>query len=88
MKTFLKLLLLAALLVVAIKLSPLLFFAALAGLLVAAGLGIVGLSLLAVLAAVLVALAAALSPIWIPVLAVVGLVHLWKRHHAAPAPAV
>ena len=85
MKTFLKILLVAALLVIAIKLSPLLFLAALVGLLVAALLGVVGLSLLAGLAAVLLDFAVALSPVWIPVRAVIGLVHLWKRHHAAPA---
>lgn len=79
MKTFLKILLVAALLVVAIKFSPLLFVGALGGLLAAALLGVVGLSLLAALVAVLLACAVALSPIWIPVLCVVGLVSLFRH---------
>ena len=52
--------------------------AALAGLIAAAVLGAVGLSLLAVLLGVLVAFAVALSPIWIPVLVIVGLVKLFR----------
>jgi hypothetical protein len=79
MKTFLKILLIAALLIVAIKLSPLIFLGAIAGLAAAALLGVVGLSLVAALAAVLLAFAVALSPIWIPVLCVVGLVSLFRR---------
>jgi hypothetical protein len=79
MKTFLKVLLIAALLIVAIKLSPIIFAAAVLGLLAAAVLGAVGLSLLAVLAGLLVAFALVLSPIWIPVLAVMGLISLFRR---------
>ena len=87
MKTFLKILLAAALLIVAIKLSPILFLAALVGLLVAAILGVLGLSLIAGLVAVLLAFTVALSPIWIPVLAVVGAVSLYRRMHASPVAA-
>ena len=87
MKTFLRILLAAALLIVAIKLSPILFLAALVGLLVAAILGVLGLSLLAGLVAVLLAFTVALSPIWIPVLAVVGAVSLYRRMNAAPVAA-
>lgn len=79
MKTFLKVLLIAALLIVAIKLSPIIFVSAALGLIAAAALGAVGLSLLAVLVGVLVAFALALSPIWIPVLVVMGLVSLFRR---------
>lgn len=79
MKTFLKVLLIAALLVVAIKLGPVIFAGAVLGLLAAAVLGAVGLSLLAVLVGVLIAFALALSPIWIPVLAVMGLISLFRR---------
>jgi hypothetical protein len=79
MKTFLKVLLIAALLVVAIKLSPVIFVAAIAGVIASAVLGVVGISLLAALLGVLLALAVALSPIWIPVLAVVGLCSLFRR---------
>ncbi len=79
MKTFLKVILIAALLIVAIKLSPLLFVGAVGGLIAAAILGVIGLSLLAVLVSVVIAFAVALSPIWIPVLAVVGIVKLFRR---------
>ncbi len=79
MKTFLKVLLIAALLIVAIKLSPVIFIGALLGLIAAAVLGAVGISLLAGLVAVLIAFAVALSPIWIPILVVLGLVSLFRR---------
>jgi hypothetical protein len=79
MKTFLKVLLIAALLIVAIKLSPVLFVAAVAGVIASAELGIIGVSLIAALIAVLLAFAVALSPIWIPVLAVVGICSLFRR---------
>jgi hypothetical protein len=78
MKTFLKVLLIAVLLIVAIKLSPVIFLGAAVGLIAAAVLGSIGLSLLAALVAVLLAFAVALSPIWIPVLCVVGLVKLFR----------
>lgn len=83
MKTFLKILLVAVLLVLAIKFSPVLFVLGVAGLIAAVVLGAVGLSLLAALVAVLLAFALALSPIWIPVLAVIGLVSLFKRNSAS-----
>lgn len=78
MKTFLKILLVAALLVIAIKLSPLLFVGAIVGLIAAAVLGSIGLSLVAAFVAVMLALAVALSPIWIPVLGIIGLVKLFR----------
>ena len=84
MKTFLKIILVAALLVVAIKISPVLFVAAFAGLVVAAVLGVVGISLLAGLVAVLLSLAVALSPIWIPVLCIVGIVSLCRKSERTP----
>ncbi len=86
MKTFLKILLLAALVIVAIKISPILFGAAAAGLLVACLLGVAGLSLLVVLLAVALGLAVALSPIWIPVLAALGLISLFRRTDRTPPP--
>lgn len=79
MKTFLKVMLLAVLLIVAIKLSPVIFLASILGLIAAAVLGAVGLSALAILAAVTLALVAALSPIWIPVLIVLGFVSLFRK---------
>ena len=89
MKTFLKVLLIAALLIVAIKLSPVIFIGALVGLFAAAVLGAVGLSLVAALVAVLLAFTLALSPIWLPILVVMGLVSLFRRKESpAPTPAV
>ncbi len=87
MKTFLKVLLLAALLIVAIKFSPVIFIGAAAGLIVAAVLGAVGLTLIAALCAVVLALAVALSPIWIPVLVVMGLISLFRKSER-PLPLV
>ena len=87
MKTFLKILVIAALLIVAIKLSPVIFVAAFVGLIAAAVLGAIGVSLAVALAAVLLAFAVALSPIWIPVLAIVGVVSLFRKAER-PAPPV
>ena len=84
MKTFLKILLIAALLIIAIKISPILFLSAFAGLIVAAVLGLVGISLLGGLVAVLLSLAVALSPIWIPVLVVVGIISLCRKNDRTP----
>jgi hypothetical protein len=84
MKTFIKILLIAALLIVAIKLSPVIFVGAFVGLFVAAVLGAVGISLIVALAAVLLAFAVALSPIWIPVLAVIGIVSLFRKADRTP----
>ncbi|MDP1581767.1 MAG: hypothetical protein Q8M02_15995 [Candidatus Didemnitutus sp.] len=84
MKTFVKILLLAALVVIAIKLSPLFFVALMAGLLAAVVLGSVGLSIVAVLVAILLGLAVALAPIWIPVLLIIGLINLFRSNRSAP----
>jgi hypothetical protein len=84
MKTFLKVLLIAVLLIVAIKVSPVLFVAAFVGLVVAAVLGVVGISLAAGLVGVLLAFAVALSPIWIPVLCVIGIVSLCRKTDRPP----
>ncbi len=88
MKTFVKVLLLAALLIVAIKFSPVLFLGAIAGLIVAVVLGAVGISLIAALLAVVLALAVALSPVWIPVLLVLGLISLFRKSERTPPPVV
>lgn len=85
MKTFLKVLLVAVLLILAIKFSPLILLGGLVGLVVAAVLGAVGLSLLAVLLALALGVTLALSPIWLPILVVMGLVSLFRRD-AAPIP--
>jgi hypothetical protein len=89
MKTFLKVLLMAAILILAIKFSPVLFIAAFAGLVVATVLGVVGISLVAALLAVVLALALALSPIWITVLIVMGLISLFRKtEERTPPPMV
>ena len=79
MNTFSKILLTAVLLVIAVKLSPVIFLAAVIGLLAAAVLGVIGLSLVAALLAVVISLAVALAPIWIPVLAIMGAISLFKK---------
>jgi hypothetical protein len=87
MKTFLKVLLVAALLIVAIKFSPIIFLGAIVGVVFAGVLGLVGLTLLIVLLAIALAVALALSPIWVPVLVIMGLVSLFRRdEHPAPPP--
>ena len=86
MKTFFKVLLVAVVLVVAIKLSPVIFLGALAGVFAATVLGAVGLSLVAALVAVIFALTVALSPLWIPVLAVLGLISLSKKSGKSSPP--
>jgi len=85
MKTFLKIILVAALLIIALKLSPVLFIAAVIGLLAVAVLGVVGISLVVGLLGVLVAIVAALAPIWIPVLLVMGAISLFKKPGDRPA---
>ncbi len=87
MKTFLKVVLLVVAAVVAVKLLPLtLAFGFVLGLLLV-GLLVLGLSLVAVVLIAAVALAAVLAPIWIPVLAIVGLITLIKKLSAKPAVA-
>ncbi len=78
----------AAILIIAIKFSPVIFIGAIAGLVVAGILGVVGISLVAALLAVLVALAVALSPIWIPVLVIMSLVSLFRKSEERTPPMV
>ncbi|MDI1318969.1 MAG: hypothetical protein PSW75_02090 [bacterium] len=89
MKTFLKISLIVVLSLLALKFLPLVLVGAIAGLLIAAVLGVVGVSLLAALLAALLAvalgLAFALSPIWIPVLIVMGAISLYKKLGDTPA---
>lgn len=83
MKTFLKILLAVALVILAIKLGPLFIVGAFIGLFIAGVLGVVTLSLFCVLLMMVAGIAVALMPIWIPVLAVYGLVKLFRREKAA-----
>lgn len=79
MKTFLKVLLLVIVALVAVKLLPLTIgLGFVLGLLLVALLA-VGLSVVGGIAALTLFLGALLSPIWIPVLAVVALIALIKR---------
>lgn len=87
MKTFLKVVLLVIAAVVAVKLLPLtLGLGILLGITLVA-LAAVGVSILALVLGLGVVLAAVLSPIWIPVLAIVGLVALVKRGNRPSATA-
>jgi hypothetical protein len=79
MKTFLKVLLVVILAMVAIKLLPATFAL---GCILAVGLAIlaaVGVSVLAIGLYVALAIVALLSPIWLPILAIVGIIALIKR---------
>jgi len=99
LKTFLKVLLILAAAVLLFKLLPILalpLFLAVGIVLAIGGVLAGGLAVAAtaVLVTLLVALVAALalvgvlSPLWIPVLAVVGLIALGRKLFARPAPAV
>jgi hypothetical protein len=96
MKTFLKVLLFVLLGLLAIKLLPFVLlpvFVVGIGLLLAGGLAFsgiaaaagIGVAVLVAVVALLVVLVAVLSPIWIPVLAVVGLIALIRRSSRAVA---
>jgi hypothetical protein len=88
MNTFLKIFVIVVLALLALKFLPVILIGAFIGLLLAAILGAFGLSLVALLLAVGIALALALSPIWIPVLIVMGLISLFKKMGDRPAPPV
>jgi lysylphosphatidylglycerol synthetase-like protein (DUF2156 family) len=85
MKTFLRVLLVAVLVLVALKLLPVtLALGCVLGAALLAALA-VGLSLAVAALGVALAVAAALSPIWVPVLAIVGIVSLCRRGRRAGA---
>jgi len=88
MNTFLKIFLIVVLSLLALKFLPVIFVGACVGLILAAILGAFGLSLVALLLVVGIALALALSPIWIPVLIVMGLISLFRKLGSKPAPPV
>jgi hypothetical protein len=80
MKTFLKVLLIAVLAILAVKLLPItLAFGCLlaAGVAFIAGIGVATMAVAACLALLVVTL---LSPLWIPILAIIGVVMLVKRY--------
>lgn len=85
MNTFLKILLLLVAAVIAVKLLPVTLAL---GCIFALALGIfalVGMSVVAAAICLGLLLGAVLAPIWIPVLAVIGLIALIKRCNRAPA---
>ncbi len=85
MNNFLKVALLVVAALLAVKLLPLtLGLGFVLGLLVV-GLLLLGLSLVAVVAVAAIALGAALAPVWIPLLLILGLIALIKRLSAKPA---
>ena len=86
MKTFVNFLLIVAVLLLAIKLWPVVaFILGAMGLALSIGGGLLGLTLggafalIATLLAVALVIALVLSPLWLPVLAVVGIVALVRR---------
>lgn len=82
MKTFFKVLLIVVAVIVAVKLLPVaLVFGCIAACLVAA-LAVLGVSLAALTVGAAIVVAAVLSPVWVPVLAIVGLVALCRRGRA------
>ena len=79
MKTFLKVVLLVIVALVALKLLPMIFaFGCLLAAAIVAVLALGG-SAIATLFGAMIALAVVLAPIWVPVLALVGLIALIKR---------
>lgn len=79
MKTFLKVLLIVVAVVIAVKLLPIAFVVGCAVAALLAGLAVLGVSLAALLICAALAVAALLSPIWVPILAIVGIVALCRR---------
>ncbi|HVZ66073.1 MAG TPA: hypothetical protein VG936_16015 [Lacunisphaera sp.] len=88
MNTFLKILLIVVACLLALKFLPVILVGAFVGIILAGILGAFGLTLVALLLIVGIAVALALSPIWIPVLIVMGLISLYKKIGAKPAATV
>ena len=83
MKTFLKILLFVLLAMVVIHVFPLLLVPATLSVLVMLGIGAVLVGVLAAVLAVALVILTVLSPLWLPGLAVLGLVSLCRRRPAA-----
>ena len=79
MKTFLKIALLVIVALVTVKLLPAIFGLGCALAAAVLALVAIGASAVAALIGGVIALAAVLSPIWVPALAIVGLIALIKR---------
>lgn len=85
MKTFLKVLLIVVAVIVAVKLLPIAFIAGCVAAGLLAALAVLGVSLAALLVCAALGVAAVLSPIWVPVLAIIGIVSLCRRSGAVKA---
>jgi hypothetical protein len=83
--TFLKVLLLLVAVLVAIRLLPLTLLAGFGLIGAAFGVLAAGLSVVAALVCTALLVAAVLSPLWIPILAVIGIVALCRRRSPAAA---
>ena len=79
MKTFLKVILLVLAAIVALRVLRVAFVIGCLVALPVAGLAIAGVSLVGAALIALLAAAAMLSPVWLPVLAIVGIVALCRR---------
>lgn len=79
MNTFLKILLFLVLAIIAIKLFPLTLAIGVILALALGGAVFVGFSVIAALLVVALAVVAALAPIWLPALAIVGVIALFKK---------
>jgi hypothetical protein len=83
MNTFLKVFLIVVGAILAVKLLPIAFGLVCGVAALLAGLAILGVSLAALLVCAALVVVAALSPIWVPVLAIVGIVGLCRRNGGA-----
>lgn len=79
MKTFLKVVLLVVLAILALKLIPLTLGLGCVLLAVLLGFLALGVSAIVVVTGAMVVVAAVLSPIWVPVLLIIGLIALIRR---------
>ncbi len=87
MKAFLKIVLLVIAAVIAVKLLPLTLAAGCVLGLVLVGVAVVGVSVIAVVLGALLLIALVSSPIWLPILALAGLIALFKRDNGGAARA-
>lgn len=83
MKTFLKVLLIVVAVIVALKLLPIALGLGCVVAAILAGLAVLGVSLAALLVCAALVVAAVLSPVWMPVLAIIGVIALFRRGGAA-----
>lgn len=83
MNTFLKVFLIVVGVIVAVKLLPIAFGLACGAVALLAGLAVLGVSLVALLVCAALLVATLLSPIWLPVAVIVGIIALCRRNPVA-----